>query len=286
MQSAHFRDEVLQRPPIIIRPSSGWVPLKLDDLWEHRELVLFLAWRDLKVRYKQTVLGVVWVILQPLLMTLVFTVVFGRFIAPTSAGSGVPYPLFAFCGLLPWQFFAYVLNNASNSLVASERLITKVYFPRLVIPLSGVLSGLVDFAVAFAVLIGMIFYYRIAPTPALWLLPCFLLLAVACAVGVGLWLAALTIQYRDVRHMIPFVSQVWFFMSPVAYPVTLVAENWRWLYGLNPMAGVIQGIRWSLVGAGEMLDGWVWLSVLVTAMLLVSGLYYFRGVERHFADVV
>jgi lipopolysaccharide transport system permease protein len=286
MKSARFRDEILQRPPIIICPSSGWVPLKLDDLWEHRELVFFLAWRDLKVRYKQTVLGVVWVILQPLLMTLVFTVVFGRFVAPTSDGSGVPYPLFAFCGLLPWQFFAYVLNNSSNSLVASERLITKVYFPRLVIPLSGVLSGLVDFAVAFAVLIGMIFYYRIAPTQALWLLPCFLLLALACAVGVGLWLAALTIQYRDVRLMIPFMSQVWFFMSPVAYPVTLVAENWRWLFGLNPMAGVIQGLRWSLVGGREMLGAWVWLSVVVTAMLLVSGLYYFRGVERHFADVV
>ena len=286
MKSAHFRDEVLQRPPIIIRPSSGWVALKLDDLWEHRELVFFLAWRDLKVRYKQTVLGVLWVVLQPLLMTLVFTIVFGRFVAPTTDSGAMPYPLFAFCGLWPWQFFAYVLNNSSNSLVASERLITKVYFPRLVIPLSGVLSGLVDFAVAFGVLLGLIIYYGIAPTPALWLLPGFLLLAVTCAVGVGLWLAALTIQYRDVRHMIPFLSQVWFFLSPVAYPITLVPENWLWLYALNPMAGVIQGIRWSLVGGGQMLGGWVWLSVMVTALLLVSGLYYFRGVERNFADVV
>ncbi len=281
-----FRDEVLQRPPIIIRPSTGWVPLKLDDLWEHRELVFFLAWRDLKVRYKQTALGVIWVVLQPLLMTLVFTVVFGRFVAPMNSSGAVPYPLFAFCGLLPWQFFAYVLNNSSNSLVASERLITKVYFPRLVIPLSGVLSGLVDFAVAFAVLLGIIFYYGIAPTAALWLLPGFLLLAVTCAVGVGLWLAALTIQYRDVRHMIPFVSQVWFFLSPVAYPITLVPGNWRWLYALNPMAGVIRGLRWSLLGSGELLGAWIWLSVAVAALILVSGLYYFRGVEGNFADVV
>lgn len=286
MKFVHVGDEVLQRSPIIIRPSAGWVPLKLDDLWEHRELVFFLAWRDLKVRYKQTVLGVVWVILQPLLMMLVFTIVFGHFVAPARDGGGIPYPLFAFCGLCPWQFFAYVLNNSSNSLIASERLITKVYFPRLVIPLSGVLSGLADFAVAFSVLLGIIVYYQIAPTPALWLLPSFLFLAVACAVGVGLWLAALTIQYRDVRHMIPFLSQVWFFLSPVAYPITLVPENWRWLYALNPMAGLIQGIRWSLLGGDLMLGAPMWPSLVVTVLLLLSGLYYFRGVEKNFADVV
>lgn len=286
VKHVQFRDEVLQRPPIIIRPSAGWVPLKLDDLWAHRELVLFLAWRDLKVRYKQTTLGIIWVVLQPLLMTLVFTVVFGRFVAPMNSSVALPYPLFAFCGLLPWQFFAYVLNNSSNSLIASQQLITKVYFPRLVIPLSGVLSGLVDFAVAFTVLLGIVVYYQVTPSAALWLLPVFVLLSIACAVGVGLWLATLTVQYRDVRHMIPFVTQVWFFMCPVAYPITLVPENWRWLYALNPMAGIIHGLRWSLVGGGDPLGAWVWLSVLVTVLLLVSGLYYFRGVEKTFADVV
>ena len=272
--------------PIIVRPSLGWAPLNLDDLWEYRELLYFLVWRDIKLRYKQTVLGIAWVVLQPFLITIVFSVFFGWLARIPSDATGMPYPVFAFCGFLPWQFFAYALTNASNSLVANERLITKVYFPRLVIPLSACLSGLIDFMIAFIILVGLIVYYGIVPTMALWAFPGFFIMAVACGMGVSLWLSALNVQYRDVRHTIPFITQLWFFLSPVVYPTSLIPERWLWLYGLNPMAGVIKGFRWALLGRTDALGSWIVVSAVVTLALWIGGLYYFRRMEKNFADVV
>jgi lipopolysaccharide transport system permease protein len=276
--------EVLAPTPIVIRPSSGWVPLKLGDLWEYRELLYFLVWRDLKVRYKQTVLGIAWVVLQPSFITLAFSIFFGRLARVPS--DGIPYPLFAFCGLLPWQLFVHALANSGNSLIANERLITKVYFPRLVVPLSAALSGLVDFIFGFVVLAGLMAYYGVVPRVALWAVPGFVLMAMATAVGVGFWLSALNVEYRDVRYIIPFITQFWFFMSPVAYPSSLVPERWRLVYGLNPMTGVVEGFRWALLGQTAAPGGWMVVSVLVTLVLLIGGLYYFRRMEKTFADVV
>lgn len=277
-------DETFQCDPIIIRPSSGWMPLKLGAVWEYRDLLYFLVWRDLKVRYKQTALGVTWVILQPSFLTFAFSVFFGRLAGIPS--DGIPYPLFAFCGLLPWQLFAHALTHSGNSLVANERLITKVYFPRLVIPLAAALSGAVDFVFAFAAALAMMVYYGMMPTLALWALPGFVLLAMVTAVGTGLWLCALNVEYRDVRYTIPFITQLWFFISPVAYPTSLVPEKWRFLFGLNPMAGVVEGFRWALLGKTETPGPWLAISILISVILLIGGLYYFRRMEKTFADVV
>ncbi len=271
-------------PPLIIRPSTGWVSLRLRELWEYRELLYFLAWRDVKVRYKQTALGAAWAILQPVFAMLVFSIVFGRLAKIPS--DGVPYPVFAYCALLPWQLFAHALTESGNSLVANERLITKVYFPRLVIPLATLLAGLVDFGIAFLVLLGMMAYYGIAPTAAMVALPFFLLLALATALGVGLWLSALNVQYRDVRYTIPFLTQFWLFATPVAYPASLVPEPWRALFGLNPMAGVVEGFRWALLGTAKGPGTLLVVSSAVVLVLLVGGLYYFRRMEKSFADVV
>jgi homopolymeric O-antigen transport system permease protein len=229
-------------------------------------------------------LGIAWVVLQPSFITLAFSIFFGRLARVPS--DGIPYPLFAFCGLLPWQLFVHALANSGNSLIANERLITKVYFPRLVVPLSAALSGLVDFIFGLVVLAGLMAYYRVVPTVALWAVPGFLLMAMAGAVGVGLWLSALNVEYRDVRYIIPFISQFWFFMSPVAYPSSLVPEKWRVLYGVNPMTGVVEGFRWALLGQTAAPGGWMVVSVLVTLVLLIGGLYYFRRMEKTFADVV
>ncbi len=278
------RQHAVEPTPIVIRPSSGWVSLNLGDLWEYRELLYFLVWRDLKVRYKQTILGIAWVVLQPSFITLAFSIFFGRLARVPS--DGIPYPLFAFCGLLPWQLFVHALTNSGNSLIASERLITKVYFPRLIIPLSAALSGLVDFACGFVVLIGLMIYYGVVPTVALWAVPGFVLMAMAAAVGVGFWLSALNVEYRDVRYIIPFITQFWFFMSPVAYPSSLVPEKWRLLYGINPMTGVVEGFRWALLGQTAVPGRWMVVSVLITLVLLIGGLYYFRRMEKTFADVV
>ena len=272
------------RPTLLICPSRGWAALDLADLWQYRELIYFLTWRDIKVRYKQTVLGGAWAILQPFLTMVVFSVIFGRLAGIPS--DGLPYPIFAYCALLPWQLFAHALTESSNSLVANERLITKVYFPRLVIPISAVLAGLLDFLVAFVVLIGMMMYYHIQPTAAVWTVPLFLLLAVGAALGVGLWLSALNVQYRDVRYTIPFLTQFWLFLTPVAYPSTLVPVSWRALYGLNPMAGVVEGFRWALLGKTEGPGALLAVSVAITIVILVGGLYYFRRMEKTFADVV
>ncbi len=272
------------RPRLLIRPSRGWAALDLADLWQYRELIYFLTWRDIKVRYKQTALGAAWAIIQPFFTMVVFSIFFGRLAGIPS--DGLPYPIFAYCALLPWQLFAHALTESSNSLVANERLITKVYFPRLVIPISAVLAGLLDFLVAFVVLIGMMMYYHIRPTAALWTVPLFLLLAVGAALGVGLWLSALNVQYRDVRYTIPFLTQFWLFLTPVAYPSTLVPVSWRALYGLNPMAGVVEGFRWALLGKTEGPGALLAVSITIVVLVLVGGLYYFRRMEKTFADVV
>lgn len=271
-------------PSLVIRPSRGWIALNLADLWQYRELVYFLAWRDIRVRYKQTALGAAWAVIQPVFTMIVFSIIFGSLAKIPS--DGIPYPIFAYCALLPWQLFAYSLGQSSNSLVANQQLITKVYFPRLVIPISTILAGLLDFLIAFVVLIGMMIYYGMTPTAAAWTLPLFLLLAVGTALGAGLWLSALNVQYRDVRYVIPFLTQFWLFASPIAYPSSLIPAPWRTLYGLNPMAGVVEGFRWALLGTGNPPGGLLLVSAAAALGVLLSGLYYFRRMEKTFADMV
>jgi lipopolysaccharide transport system permease protein len=271
-------------PSMLIRPPRGWASLGLSELWEYRELLYFLTWRDVKVRYKQTALGAAWAIIQPFFMMVVFSLFFGRLGKMPS--DGIPYPVFTFCALLPWQLFAHALTESSNSLVANERLITKVYFPRLVVPIAAVLGGLVDFVIAFVILIAMMLYYGVVPTRAIVTLPGFLLLAIMTALGVGLWLSALNVQYRDVRYTINFLIQFWLFATPVAYATSIVPAKWRTLYGLNPMAGVVEGFRWALLGKSAPPGALLWVSVAVVAVILIGGLYYFRRMEAEFADVV
>jgi lipopolysaccharide transport system permease protein len=271
-------------PSLTISPPSGWASIGLKELWEYRELLYFLTWRDIKVRYKQTALGAAWAIIQPFFMMVVFSLFFGKLGRIPS--DGIPYPVFVYCALLPWQLFAHALSESSNSLVSNQNLITKVYFPRLVVPISAVLGGLVDFAIAFIILLGMMAYYGIAPTVMIVTLPLFLVLAVATALGVGLWLSALNVQYRDVRYTIAFLTQFWLFATPVAYPSSLVPERWRWLYGLNPMAGVVEGFRWALLGKANAPGPLLVVSIIVVVLIFVSGLYYFRRMEETFADLV
>jgi lipopolysaccharide transport system permease protein len=267
-----------------IRPSRGWVSLKLDELWEYRELLYFLVWRDVKVRYKQTVLGAAWAILQPFMTMVVFSLFFGKLGRIPS--EGLPYPIFAFAALVPWTFFATGLGQGANSLVGSQNLIKKVYFPRLVIPIASVLSGVVDFALAFLVLLGMMLFYGIYPTLNLLWLPLLLLLALVTALGVSLWLSALNVQFRDVRYTVPFLTQFWLFATPIAYPSSLLPEPWRTVYGLNPMAGVVEGFRWALLGTETRPGAMILVSTVAALALLVSGAYYFRRMEKSFADVV
>ena len=268
----------------LIRPPKGLPSLGLKEVWQYRELLYFLAWRDIKVRYKQTALGVLWAIIQPFFIMLVFSIFFGRLAGIPS--DGIPYPLFVYSALVPWTLFAHSLTESSNSLVANERLITKVYFPRLIVPLSAVLAGLVDFAISFAVLLAMMLYYGIAPGLAVLTLPLFVLLAVMTALGAGLWLSALNVRYRDVRYVLAFIAQLWLFATPVAYPSTLVPETWRTVYGLNPMAGVVEGFRWALVGKTARPGMLLVVSTLVVILIFVSGLVYFRRMEDTFADLV
>jgi lipopolysaccharide transport system permease protein len=271
-------------PVMRIQPSKGWVSLKLRELWQYRELLYFLIWRDIKVRYKQTVLGAAWAIIQPFFTMVVFSVFFGRLAKVPS--DNIPYPVFSFAALVPWTFFAHGLNQSSNSLVGSARLIKKVYFPRLAMPISTVLSGGVDFLLAFIVLLGMMLVYGIVPTlNSLWL-PLFLLLALTTSLGAGLWLSAMNVQFRDVRYTVPFITQAWLFATPIAYPSSLLSEPWRTLYGINPMAGVVEGFRWALLGTDTAPGPIILVSSLVALALLVSGAFYFRRMEKTFADVV
>ena len=267
-----------------IAPPRGWFELNLREMWDFRELLYFFVWRDLKVRYKQTAIGVAWVVIQPLLAMLVFTLFFGRLAKMPS--EGLPYPLFYYTALLPWMYFATALTNATNTIVEHQRVITKVYFPRMILPLSAVLSGLVDFAIGFVLLIGMMLYYHQVPTVSTLVLPFFVLLTVATALAMGLWLSAVNAIYRDVRYVVPFLVQFWMFASPVAYPSTLVPVRWRWLYGLNPMAGVIEGFRWALTGHGQTPGALVLVSAGTVLFLLIGGVVYFQKMEGTIADMV
>lgn len=271
---------------LIIQPTRGLAALNLRDLWRYRELAFFLTWRDIKVRYKQTLLGAAWAIIQPLMQMIVFNFLFGDIAdIPTD---GIPRPVFTYSALLVWNLFSGALSDAGRSLVASRNMITKVYFPRLLIPLSAVLSGVVDFAIAFLILMGMMFYYGISPTISIVTLPLFLVLALVTALGIGLWLSALNVNYRDIRYVIPFLTQFWLLASPVAYPLSEIPDTWRWLYSLNPMVAVVEGFRWAIVGQGSTYDAMplLWVSILSSLALLISGLFYFRRMERTFADMV
>ncbi len=277
-------------PAVVIEPSHGWVSLRLKELWAYRELLGFLAWRDVKVRYKQAALGVAWAIIQPLMQMVIFTIFFGR-LANIDSG-GIPYPIFAYAGLLPWSFFAHGMTESSNSLVGSANLIKKVYFPRLIIPLAAILSGAIDFLLAFALLILLMVHYKVVPaatSPAI--LPLFLLV-IAVSTGGSLWLAALNVQYRDVRYVVPFLVQMWLFVTPIIYPSSAVTARLAkaglpgWVYGLNPMAGVVEGFRWAIFARGPFPAALIETSVAVTAVLMVTGAMYFRRMEKNFADLV
>jgi lipopolysaccharide transport system permease protein len=269
-------------PAVVIQPSGGWVALKLGELWEYRELLYFLVWRDVKVRYKQTALGAAWAIIQPFMTMVVFSVFFGRLAQMPS--DGVPYPIFAYAALVPWTFFANALSQASNSLVGSGNLITKVYFPRLVVPLASVLSGIIDFLLAFGVLVLLMLWYGVGLSLRILWLPLLVVQAVVTALAVALWLSALNVEYRDVRYAVPFVTQFWLFATPVAYPSSLLPEPWRTVFGLNPMVGIVEGFRWALLQTGSAPGAMAALSGAVALILLVGGAYYFRRLERTFAD--
>ena len=277
-------EPAFELPVTVIEPSRGWISLNLRDLWEYRELLYFLTWRDIKVRYKQTILGAAWAIIQPFFTMVVFSLFFGRLARMPS--DDIPYPLFSYAALVPWTFFANGLSNSSSSLVGSANLLRKVYFPRLVIPISAVMAGGLDFVLAFVVLVGMMLFYGIVPTAAIAWLPLLLVLALVTALGVGLWLTAMNVQFRDVRYAVPFLVQAWMFATPIAYPSSLLDEPWRTLYGINPMAGVVEGFRWALLGTETAPGPIVLVSAVVAVGLLVSGAYYFRRMERTFADLV
>ena len=267
-----------------LQAKAGWAALDLRELWAYRELLAFQAMRDIKVRYQQTMLGAAWAVLQPVTQMVVFSVFFGRLLGVGS--DGVPYPVFAYCALLPWQLFAFALTQSSNSLVDNSHLITKVYFPRLIVPLASVIAGLVDFCIAFVVLLILMLWYGITPTWAVVTLPLFVLLAVAAALAAGLWLSALNVQYRDIRYTLPFLTQIIFFLTPIVYPSSRIPEAYRWIVGLNPLAGVVEGFRWALLGTPPPSPLMLVCSTGATIVLLIGGLYYFRRMEQTFADIV
>ena len=264
----------------VIEPRVGWQPIDLREIWHYRDLLFFLAWRDIKVRYKQTSLGAAWAVLQPLMTMVVFTIVFGKFAKMNTS------PVIIFCAAVPWTLFASALSNAGNSLISNQNLISKVYFPRLIIPIASILSALVDFAIAFAVLLVMMGCYRIVPGWSVVLLPVFILLVLMSAMAVGLWLSALNVEYRDIRYIIPFLTQLWVFASPVGYKSSEVPEQWRTLYGLNPMAGVIEGFRWAMLGEVAPSFAMMGVSTAMIVVLLIGGLFYFRRMEKTFADLI
>lgn len=281
--------EIVRHEPtmVYIKPSTGLAALNLRDLWTYRELIYFMIWRDIKVRYKQTVLGAAWAVIQPVLTMLVFNFIFNGGITKVQTDSNIPYPIFSYTALLPWGLFTAALNNASRSLTSNQNMVTKIYFPRLVLPLASVLGGLVDFAIASIILVGMMFYFHIVPNiAALWTLPLFLILSIITALGVALWLSAINVQYRDVNYVLPFLTQFWLFITPVAYSAKVISGKWQLVYSLNPMAGVVNGFRWSLLGANTGPGPGMWISVAVSLVVLVSGLFYFRNMEKTFADTI
>jgi lipopolysaccharide transport system permease protein len=280
--------EITKHEPttIYIKPSKGLAALNLRDMWIYRELIYFMIWREIKVRYKQTMLGAAWAIIQPVLTMIVFTFLFGR-IAKLPTDGNIPYPIFSYTALLPWGLFVAALNQASRSLTSNQNMVSKIYFPRLVLPLASVLSGLIDFVIAFVILIGLMIYYHIAPSiNVLWALPLFLVLTIVTALGVALWLSAINVQYRDVNYALPFMTQFWLFATPVAYSSNLISEKWRLVYSLNPMAGVVNGFRWALLGVGNGPDTGLWISLGIALLIMISGLFYFRNMEKTFADTI
>ena len=280
--------EITKHEPttIYIKPSKGFAALNLRDLWVYRELVFFMIWRDIKVRYKQTMLGALWAIIQPILTMLVFNFLLNRGVLNVQS-DGIPYPIFSYTGLLPWGLFVAALNQASRSLTSNHNMITKIYFPRLILPVASVLGGLVDFVIAFVVLIGMMVYFKVSPAwSVLWTLPLFLLLAIVTALGVALWLSAINVQYRDVNYALPFLTQFWLFITPVIYSSSGFSEKMRLAYSLNPMAGVVNGFRWALLGIGNGPDITFWVSAGISILIFVSGLFYFRSMEKTFADTI
>jgi lipopolysaccharide transport system permease protein len=275
---------VVEQKPIVIEPTRGWVPINFAELWEYRELIGFLARRDISSRYKQTILGASWAVIQPVMTMVVFSIFFGKLARVPSDGS--PYPIFSYCGMLPWQFFATATTNSANSLIANSNMLTKVYFPRLVIPISSVIPAAVDFLIAFVILFGMVLYYHIMPTLHWLYLPAFFAIAAVTSLGTGIWLSALSTEYRDMRHVIPFLISTWMYVSPVVYPSSMVPEQWRALYALNPMVGAIEGFRWALLGTSVLDMQVMALSSTMSLILLITGTYYFRRMERRFADVI
>jgi lipopolysaccharide transport system permease protein len=264
--------------------SKGWARPKLRELWEYRELLFFFVWRDIKVRYRQTVMGAMWAVIQPIFTMVIFSLFFGRLAKVPS--DGLPYPVFSYAALVPWTFFATALTQASNSLVVSANMVKKIYFPRLTLPIATVLAGVIDFVLAFTVLLGMMLFYGLVPTINVLWLPFFLLLALITSLGVGLWLSAMNVQFRDVHYTIPFLTQAWLFVTPIAYPSSLLPEPWRTLYGLNPMAGVVEGFRWALLGTDTAPGPMTLVSAVVALTLFISGAFYFRRMEQSFADVL
>jgi len=283
-ENSSLQKTPLAEETLVLKPSKGWVSLNLGDLWRYRELVYFLTWRDILVRYKQTLLGAAWAIINPLMQMVVFNFLFGN-MADISTGD-IPRPVFTFAALLPWNLFSDALNNASRSLVASRNMITKVYFPRLVVPLSSVFSGLVDFLIAFVILMGMMLYFQVPITTGIFAILPYILLVLVASLGVGLWLSAWNLHYRDVRYFIPFLTQFWMLATPIAYPLSKIPEKWQALYSVNPMVAVAEGFRWALAGGPPVSSFALSSSIIVSLVLLVTGLFYFRRMERTFADTV
>lgn len=285
MTTATAIEQKTKNNVVIIKPSKGWVGLRLNDLWVYRELIYFLTWRDIKVRYKQSVLGILWAILKPFMSMVVFTIFFGNFAKIPS--DGIPYPIFSYTATLPWELFAAALGVASRSMVSNSNMISKIYFPRMIIPLASVMSSVVDFLIGFTILIGMMFYFKITPTIATLWLPLLILLALITALGVGFWSSALMVRYRDVGYIMPFVSNLWMYLTPVVYPVSMIPEKWHVLYFLNPMAGVVEGFRYALLGTTQSFSsGMILISAAIAILLLISGMFYFRRMEKQFADMV
>jgi len=275
---------IMKLPTMVIQPGKGFLHLGLEVIWQYRELLFFLTWRDLKIRYKQTTIGVGWAVLQPMMTMVVFTVIFSKFAKIPS--DGLPYPIFAYAGLLPWTYFAQALNRSTTSLVGNSHLITKIYFPRLIMPLAGVMVPTVDFALSFLVMIGLMSWFHITPTWGLLALPLFLIFASITALAVGLWLSPLNVKYRDINHVIPVLTQLWMYASPIVYPVSLVPEKWRLLYSLNPMVGVIEGVRWALLGKQGPNFTTLAVSAMIVFLFFLGGMIYFKHMERTFADVI
>lgn len=279
-QPTSVTDEV-----VVIKPAKGLVGLNLKEVWRYRELIYFLTWRDIKVRYKQSVLGILWAILQPMLSMVVFTIFFGGLAKVPS--DGLPYPIFSYTALVPWTFFAAALNTTARSMVSSGNMLSKIYFPRIIVPLASIMANLVDFFIAFIILIGMMFFYHIFPTINLIWLPALLLLAIMIAMGVGLWFSALVVMYRDFGYLVGYLATFWQYISPVIYSASLVPEKWRLLYSLNPMTGVIEGFRWALLGTTISITPLMFaISAFISITVFVSGLFYFRRMERIFADMI